>query len=214
MSITNNGNSPELYSIDPRLTTSSSILAGALFTSPSNVALPVSNPGTIPEFGIPPFSSEMDMVAASTVPISFTTSPDFGSPEALAGWVGDGAVATLVAPANDLPASIWSCGPNETGTALAVNTVFSCGADVTTNTFDPTVTSPGGAVWGLIEGVPGASYGALELQPGQTGSIPVTITPSGASGTVVSGFVAVETFNNLTFSSDVLTTLPYTYKIS
>jgi Subtilase family len=213
VSITNNGNSPELYSIDPRLNTSSTISAGALFVNPVNQPLPVSNPSLIPQFAVPPFSSEADIFAESTVPITFTTSPDFGSPEVLAGSFGNDALATAVAPDNDLPASVWSCGPNETGTALAVTTLFSCAGEVTTNTFDPTVASSTGNIWSLVEGLSG-TYAPLELLPGQTGSIPVVITPSGASGTVVSGSLAVETFNGLTFSSDVLTTLPYTYKIS
>jgi hypothetical protein len=54
----------------------------------------------------------------------------------------------------------------------------------------------------------------LVLQPGQSGDITVTITPNGPKGTIVSGFLAVETFNFNTFSSDQLVSISYTYSIS
>jgi hypothetical protein len=42
----------------------------------------------------------------------------------------------------------------------------------------------------------------------------VTITPSASRGTVVSGFLAVETWNPNTVSSDELIGIPYRYRVS
>jgi hypothetical protein len=53
----------------------------------------------------------------------------------------------------------------------------------------------------------------LTLAPGATGTIMVTVTPSGRRGSVVSGHVDIDTFNFVTTAGDELISLPYTYKI-
>jgi hypothetical protein len=55
--------------------------------------------------------------------------------------------------------------------------------------------------------------GPITLNPGQTGTIVVTITPSGASGTVVHGTLYIDNFDFLTDGGDELVALPYTYTI-
>jgi hypothetical protein len=53
----------------------------------------------------------------------------------------------------------------------------------------------------------------LLLAPGQSGVISVTFTPAGSAGTVTSGFLALETFDFNSFSSDVLVKIPYSYTV-
>ena len=53
----------------------------------------------------------------------------------------------------------------------------------------------------------------MTLGPGQSGTITLTITPSGRKGTVVRGFVAVDTFNLLSLSGDEVTLIPYAYRV-
>ena len=55
--------------------------------------------------------------------------------------------------------------------------------------------------------------GPITLNPGQTGTITVTITPSGASGTVVRGTLYIDDFDFFTDGGDELVALPYTYSI-
>ena len=55
--------------------------------------------------------------------------------------------------------------------------------------------------------------GPITLNPGQTGTITVTITPSGASGTVVHGTLYIDDFDFFTDGGDELVALPYTYTI-
>jgi len=55
--------------------------------------------------------------------------------------------------------------------------------------------------------------GPITLNPGQTGTITVTITPSGASGTVVRGTLYIDNFDFFTDGGDELVALPYTYTI-
>jgi hypothetical protein len=209
--ITNNGNSPEAYSIDPRLNTSTNYSLASI-NATGGLPLPVSDPSTVPQFIVPPFSTHLDVAALSTVPITMSTSPDFGTPEVEAGSFGPFAEATLNAP--DIPASIWGCPPSEVGPfpSGAVSTTFACGADATTATFDPAVDSATGNIWSALEGLT-PNYAPLVLGPGQSGTITVTITPSGHTGAIFSGSLAVETFSFFTVSSDLVASLPYTYKI-
>ncbi len=214
--IVNTGNSPAQYSIDPRLNQSTDLSLGSLFPTFGTLPINVNSP-SVPQFVVPPFSTDLTVAATSTVPINFDTSPAFGFPDVLSNSFGDNAVAHL--HASDVPASIWACTPTELGPGLATTAPYSCGAVADTRTFDPTVDSSTGNIWSALEGLTG-TYAPLVLQPGQAGDITVTFTPAGSPGTVVSGFIAVETFNldpfNLfydTFSSDQLASIPYRYVV-
>lgn len=94
----------------------------------------------------------------------------------------------------------------------------------TTAGFDPTVSSPTGDLW---QGSTNAANGITPyvVNPGQSVTIPVTITPRGASGTTVAGTLYLADFSlnsgAVTYNllpggypegSDV-TAFPYTYTI-
>lgn len=207
--IVNNGNSPAEYSIDPRLNQDAVMSLNSLYPTSGTLPIGVSS-GSWPQFVVPPFTSKLSIAASSTVPINFDSSPYFGYPDVLSVRRGTNAVVTLQAP--DITASLWSCTPTEIGPGPAVSAPYSCGAMATTKPFDPAVDSSTGNIWSALEGLT-ATYNALVLLPGQSGDITVTITPHGSKGTDVSGFLAVETFNFNTVSSDQLVNLPYRYKI-
>jgi hypothetical protein len=208
--ITNNGNSPEFYSVDPRLDQATDLSLFSLTGTSGTLPLDVMSLGTIPQFVVPPFSTNLEVAAASTVPINFTTSPNFGTPEIGSVTHGTNALITYTAP--DIAASVWSCPPTEIGPGPSVSAPFACGAVATTKTFDPAVGSSTGNVWSWLEGLTGTPH-PLELQPGQSGDITVTITPGGSVGQVVSGFLAVESFSFVTFSSDQFASIPYIYRV-
>jgi hypothetical protein len=60
-----------------------------------------------------------------------------------------------------------------------------------------------------------ASYNVFTVDPGQTRTIPVTITPSGPAGTAVRGALYVDDIvDSMRFlSGSQLMTLPYSYTI-
>jgi hypothetical protein len=118
------------------------------------------------------------------------------------------------ATAAELPASIWSCAPSEQGpfSGTAPSTTYSCGAFATTNAFAPDVSTSAGNEWGDLE-LGTSSYNPLVLNPGQTGTITVAITPTDPAGTQVHGFLTLETFNFNTISSDEAASFPYAYKV-
>ena len=57
------------------------------------------------------------------------------------------------------------------------------------------------------------TYDPLVLDPGETGTINVQITP-GDPGTKVTGFLTLESFNFNTLSSDEVASFPYSYKVA
>ena len=81
-----------------------------------------------------------------------------------------------------------------------------------TNAFAPDVSTSAGNLWADSE-LGSNTYNPLVLQPGQTGTITVQISPTDATGTTVRGFLTVESFNFNTISSDELVTFPYAYKV-
>lgn len=208
--VTNTGSFPEAYSVDPRLDAHQTLSLSSL--NAASGVLPITDPSTVPQFVLPPFASTLQVAAQSTLPITMSTSPFFGTPEILAVSQGNAAVATLQAP--DIPASLWSCAPSEQGPfpTTATVTSYACGAAAVIKGFDPAVDSSTGNIWSALEGLT-ANYTPLVLLPGQSGDIAVTFTPSGTKGQVTSGFLAVETFSGFTVSSDQVALLPYHYRI-
>ncbi len=83
--------------------------------------------------------------------------------------------------------------------------------------FDTSVTSSTGDVE-LASINPAATFTPIVIIPGQTATIEVTITPSGASGTKVSGTLYVDDLLTAVppygqIATDELAGLPYTYTI-
>jgi hypothetical protein len=87
------------------------------------------------------------------------------------------------------------------------------GAVVETNTFDTAITSSTGDPWLQMSVDNSAPYAPLILAPGQSGTINLKITPNAPTGSVVQGFIGVDTLNTSTQSGDEITLLPYTYTV-
>lgn len=214
--VSNTGNSPEAYYVDPRLNTSETVLPQDNGVTSGN--LPITFADGLPQFFVPPFSSSVTIAAQSHGPggtaagaprVDFDTSSAFGSPDVLS-TTGTNAVATITR--SDLASSEYSCTPTivKSGGFTDVPTAggtYNCGASVVTKAFDDFITSSTGDLWN------GASYTPLVLQPGQTGEIDVTISaPSDApEGYAVNGFLPVMTFDPATISGDHLISFPYAY---
>jgi len=115
----------------------------------------------------------------------------------------------------------WSVTPSLRGPfgAKPPNTVpATVSMTATTAAFDPAVTAPTGDLWlGSTDITTG--FTPYVVNPGQSVTIPVTITPAGKAGTVVSGTVYVADSSVITGplggteGSDVAA-FPYSYTIS
>jgi hypothetical protein len=86
-----------------------------------------------------------------------------------------------------------------------------------TKAFDPAVTSAPGDFWQLAVN-PSAVFAPVTINPGQTVTINVTITPSANSGSVVSGYLYVDDVAGPLapygqISGDELAAIPYEYTV-
>jgi hypothetical protein len=212
VTVKNTGNSPEIYYVDPRLAGTSTYSLGFV-NSPNS-----STDGDTPQAVVPPASTTMSIVANSSKPVSFSTSPFLGAPEILS-TAGTTAVATLAE--SDVPASEWSCGPSLIGPfgSTQAPAKFACAAFATTRTFDDTIASTGGNLWAAFTD-PNSTEGfdptaAHVVQPGASTTLTVAISPTeDEEGATVTGDLAVQTLDVNTFSSDELIHIPYSYTVA
>ena len=91
---------------------------------------------------------------------------------------------------------------------------------VATAPFDSAVTSQTGDLW-LASTDPSQLNGLspVFVGPHQTGTIPVTITPSGSSGSQVTGTLYIDDYNAVAFQGafqpdgNDVAAIPYSYKV-
>jgi hypothetical protein len=212
VTVTNTGNSPEIYYVDPRLAGTSTYSLGFINNPNSSTV------GETPQALVPPESTSMSLVANSARRVDFSPSPAFGTPELLS-TIGTTAVASLSEA--DIPASEWSCGATPIGpfSSSQAPTKFSCAGFATTRTFDDTIASTGGNLWDAFTD-PNSTEGfdpsqAQVVQPGASTTITVDISPTDdQEGETVTGDLAVQTFDINTFSSDELIHIPYKYTVA
>ncbi|HEX3778758.1 MAG TPA: protease inhibitor I9 family protein [Pseudonocardiaceae bacterium] len=228
VAVHNTGNAPEDYFVDPRLSGLSNLeLAGI---SPiSNVALPFPGGNSTPAWLVPSETVGAAVVATATLPVTFDYGPFAGDPDLPPLVTGKTAVGATTG--NPLPAGAWAADPAEIGPAGpngwptgSVNFNFYA----VTKAFDPNATSTATDLWATSV-TPATSFTIVTVNPGQTVDIPVTITPTGKKGSVVSGTAYVDEFiatgtpeiNAINFTdnanfepnADELVGLPYSYRI-
>jgi hypothetical protein len=161
----------------------------------------------------------------SSLPAMFDFSPFNGDPDIASANPGTGPLCSTTESASYTPsggtvtAGLWSAGPTECGPypaqALAGTATISMAAQ--TKAFDSAVTSPSGDLW-LLAANPSASFSPVTINPGQTATINVTLTPDAASGTVVSGQLYIDDYISAVppydqLSGDELAAIPYEYSV-
>jgi hypothetical protein len=204
VTITNSGAAPEAYFVDARLDAEVSLPLAALFppATSAGYSLPLgssqSNPNT-PEWLVPSETSSLQVAAAATVPIVFDYSPYPGDPDLLgAPTTPDHAAGSYKPAGGTVEPGLWTGNPDQFGpyAGPAATGFVTMTMTATTKSFDPAVTSSTGDFWlGAMQGLgPIESLAPLVIDPGQSAVINVTITPTGASGSVVSGTLYVDDY--------------------
>jgi Subtilase family/Peptidase inhibitor I9 len=223
VTIKNTGAAPEDFFIDPRLDSTQSITLAAVPPSADTVGLPMDS--VFPTWFVPTETSSLSVTQSATLPAMFDFSPFAGDPDIASAASGTGplcstAESALYSPSgHNVTAGLWSAGPSECGPysqpAPAGSATISMTA--TTKAFDAAVTSAPGDLWAQSTN-PSAAFSPVTIEPGQSATINVTITPSAASGTVVSGDLyvddsasAVPPYAQLT--GDELAAIPYEYTV-
>jgi hypothetical protein len=226
VTITNNGAAPEDVFVDPRLNGTQSVSLASF--SSNSVTLPMT--GSFPEWLVPTETSNAAAAQTSSLAAMFDWGDAIGDPDIGSASSGPGPLcadsesASYNPPGGTVSAGIWYAAPTEcgpySGPAPAGSATVSMTAQI--KPFDPAVTSAPGDLWLAAVDGPSAlsSFAPVVVNPGQTATINVTITPSGASGTVVSGSLYVDTSSTGTptavysqLAGDELAALPYAYTI-
>ena len=142
-------------------------------------------------------------------------------PSSTSAQCGTAESASYTSPGGLVSAGIWFASPDECG---PYPSAAPAGASTTnmvayTKAFDGAVTSAAGDVW-LTSTNPANTFSPVLISPGQTVTIPVIITPSGPSGTLVTGTLYVDRYIGAVsppaygqISGDELAGLSYAYTI-
>src|SRR5215471_9418558 len=211
ITITNTGNIRKDFFADARL--NGRVPQQLLGSDVNAVPLPLSLSAQ-PNWLVPTNTNALDVAANATVPITMDVSWEFGDPDVLGASSGTNSAAVLTAPEIApafffaLPEATGPFGPGGAGSGARVNLA----AVANTNPFDSAVSASSGDVWAQSVNAK-APYTPLSLGPGQTGTITLTFNPTGPKGTVVQGFIGVDTFNLASFGGDELINIPYTYTV-
>jgi hypothetical protein len=218
ITVTNTGNIAKDYFADPRLHSlaplqllGTTVPGGTSFTQPQ---LTVPEPMTAavnPHFLVPTDTSLLIGAAHGTVPLSYDMNSDNNDPEEAGIPFGNSTVATHAAP-EVAPGQEWVAPEPICPCSAAVNGSADAVMFAVANRFDSAVSASTGDAWAQAVNA-SAPYTPITLAPGQTGTITLTITPNAAKGSVVRGFIAVDTFNQGTSSGDELINIPYSYTV-
>jgi hypothetical protein len=209
--ITNTGNSRKDFFVDPRL--DQRVPQPLLGDAATNVPLPLSISALPPNWLVPPGTNALTVAAQGNVPLTLEVGAQFGDPDVEGPSFGNSSLATLRAPEvapgffNGLPEPLGPFGAGPI-TGATVNLA----AVANTYVFDPDVSSSSGDGWAQSID-PNASYTPVSIAPGGSGTIQLTITPSGRRGRVVHGVIGVDTLRPDTSSGDEVQMIPYTYRI-
>jgi len=219
--VTNKGTVPEEYFVDPRLNNSVTVNLAA--QSASSLTLPDVD-GVVPQYLVPSHTTAIKATVSSSAPVFFDITYPYGDPDVIS-TTGKTATADYSAP--EVGAGDWTVTPflvGPTGAKPAPNVNANVAMTATTAGFNPSITSPTGDLW-LGSTNAAATFTPYVVNPGQSVSIPVTITPSGTAGATVTGtlYVADSSFispdlnfddepGNTPEGSDVAA-FPYSYTI-
>ena len=200
VNVTNNGTTPEAYFVDARLNDQVKLDLAAQTTS--TLTLP-NVTGVVPEYLVPSHTTALKATASSSAPLFFDVTYPYGDPDVIS---STGKTATASYSAAGIGAGDWTITPflvGPTGNKAAKNVTASTSMTATTAGFDPAVSSPTGDLW-LGSTNPATPFTPYVVNPGQSVSIPVTITPTGKSGSTVTGtlYIADSSFVSTDLSFD------------
>ncbi len=200
ITVTNNGDSPEEYFVDPRLAKNVTVKLAAQSTS--SLELP-NLFGVVPLYLVPSQTSSVTATVTSKAVQFFDLQYPFGDPDLISS-TGKTSKLTFTPAGEQVPNGDYSVtpflkGPDGAKGAKSVNANVSMTA--TMAQIDPNVSSGTGDLWSGSTNV-NATFTPVIVQPGQTVTIPVTISVKGTAGTKVSGTISLE---DVSFNSGLVT---------
>ncbi|MGH2895726.1 MAG: hypothetical protein ACRDPM_21005, partial [Solirubrobacteraceae bacterium] len=222
VTITNTGVAPEAFFVDPRLDQATTTSLAPLSQS-SGLSLPLTVSPAV--WLVPTETSAVSVAQTSSLPAMFDTGPTQGDPDLASSHSGPGPLCSTTAsvsyapPGGSVTAGEWFATPSECGPypGPAPAGSASLAMQARTLAFDQTVTSTTGDIW-LASLDPSTTFSPVVIQPGHSAVVRVTITPSGSSGTEITGNLFVDDFTSAVppfnqVGGDELAAIPYKYRI-
>jgi hypothetical protein len=239
VTITNTSTAPQDYFFDARTAASATMtLAPLVFGTQAPFAkgsakttLPLSLSATQSFYFVPTHTSSVAVKQASTIramtDLSTVTGgdPDTGLAGLSKGSLCAKSVAAAYTPSGGwVTSGNWSVGPTECGPFSSLVKANGTATDTLTvkaAAFDATVTSATGDLEQLATSAAAGNTAvnkAVELQPGQSVTVNVTITPKGTAGTADSGTLYLDTLQSGVppygqIAGDEVAALPYSYTV-
>jgi hypothetical protein len=218
---TNMTTAPQLIFLDPRKSAAGWLDLPNAFGF-SEVNMPFAPSGWQPTiYAVPPGTTQVHASLDATVPVTFDIDPWTGDPDVYASG-GMNPSVTYVATTGGVTPGFWGMFPSQVGPfgPSGADTSATATADFQawTPKFDPTVTTDSGDLWSIYNGL-GGSYTPVEVDPGATIAINLSITPTAPVGTTVNGVIHVDDdylyspFLGADVGGDQLASLPYSYKV-
>jgi subtilisin family serine protease len=222
--VTNTGNAPEAYFIDGRFNTQTTTSLAA--QDGANVELP-NLANELPTYVVPTHTTALAAAVTAKKPLFFDftwweNDPDVMSSTPLSATNATGSLSAARIAQGDWFITPFLTGP--TGVKQAKSVLAKTSLVAATQGFDPAVSSPTGDLW-LSSIHPSAGFTPVIVDPAQTTTIPVTIVPKGASGTVVAGTLYLDdaslmsslitggVISDLVPEGSDVAAFPYTYTI-
>jgi hypothetical protein len=187
-----------------------------------NTTVPLNDTENIPVYLFPTHTTAFTGVATTSgsTPIQFDAGAPAGDPDVIS-TVGSDVSASFAAPS--IAQGLWDIAPTVVGPFGATGAPqepVSTTMNIAAEPFDSSVSSQTGDLW--QDGVNPSGFGSFSpviVGPGQTATIPVTITASGPSGTHVSGTLYIDdadpfvyqTFTD--YSGGEVAAFPYSYTV-
>ena len=198
VTITNNGAGPQQLFLDPRLNTNVTMTLPVIPPSTATATLPNTDL-QFPEWFVPDETSSLTVNQTSTVPAMFDIGAGAGDPDLSSSAPSSGPLCGSTASLTYAPSGgvvtpgQWVAGPAGCGpyTGPGAAGTATDTLSIQAKAFDSTVTDSLGD-YNLTAINPTATAAMTVLEPGQSIVVPVTITPSGPAGSVVSGTLYVD----------------------
>jgi Subtilase family/Peptidase inhibitor I9 len=208
VSATDSGAGVENLFLDPR-TDDTRFYSLVSLTQDQGLTLPLT--AGVPEYLMPTETSGVGAFAQATQPITF----DFGWGDPDLSAIVSGHTAAGFYQGLSTP-GIWTLAPDELGpfSGPAPAATASTALIARTAGFDGDATSSTGDYEQLAVDPTAPTPTPVTLGPGQSGTMTLTITPSGRPGQVVRGTLFVDEFDNYAGVAGELVPLPYEYKIA
>ena len=231
VAVKNTAATPEAYFLDPRTDSLTTYTLPDLSDNSGQYTLPLSG---YPHYSVPTHTSTLQTTVTSSAPVTFDEQPLAGDPDlspavgasgVTSSQSGDSASLTY-SPGGEVAPGLWAVFPSEIGPygpAGAPSETADVTFSLTTLGFDPTVSTSTGDFWSAADGPTGLNgdFSPRYLQPGQTAILPVTITPSAAPGTQVTGeinlddtFQEDEALGGSDVGGDELASFSYSYTVA